>query len=353
MDISSPSYFSHDLHPPPKQFPPLQYLNVSYFSFFTELHRSKRLLTILETLALVAIFLTSVVGNVGAMALLSRKRRLMASKTMLTLNLFVADLLFVSMIPLIVTVRWTVSWRLGHISCRTVLYVICMSGCVTITTLACISVERLQAILRLQTANSLNPRIVCVTLGSIWAVSALTSLPLLLFFQVIKVQSHDKRVMHICTLMWPDPIGEVVWNVAFTVFCFFIPGLVIVLSYTKILQIIKLSKRKFCPQRQPGVTRQDIKLFRTLFILMLAFLIMWSPIFIITFIILARNFQGHLFVSSTIFFWVMTFTLTNSALNPILYSMFQFRHSWRRLFCVTEVVPLKVSSTPSANRQGK
>lgn len=90
-----------------------------------------------------------------------------------------------------------------------------------------------------------------------------------------------------------------------------------------------------------NVSRKDMRLFRTLLVLVLSFLIMWSPIFITTSLILARNFLGHLEVSSTMFFWVVTFTLANSALNPILYSVFQFKNRCRR-FCYRSVVsPLR------------
>lgn len=162
--------------------------NFSYFSFFSEAHHSDHVAsTIVETLAITAVFLVSVAANAGAAALVTWERKLLANKTVLTLNLFVADLLFVSMIPLIVAVRWTVSWTLGFAACHTVLYVICMSGCVTITTLASISVERVHAILRLQAVPSLNRRVVTATLFFIWAFSALTSIPLSLFFTVMEV----------------------------------------------------------------------------------------------------------------------------------------------------------------------
>uniref|UniRef100_A0A3B4G0A0 Free fatty acid receptor 4 n=1 Tax=Pundamilia nyererei TaxID=303518 RepID=A0A3B4G0A0_9CICH len=281
--------------------------NLTFFSFFSELHHSNQVATtIMETAAISAVFLVSVAANTGAAVLVTCGRRLLANKTILTLNLFVADLLFVSMIPLIVTVRWTVSWELGYAACHTLLYVICMSGCVTITTLATISVERVQAILWLQTVPSLAPRMVTVTLVFIWAFSALTSLPLSLFFTVMEEHGH------ICTLKWPDPAGEIVWNVVFTALSFLFPGLIILVSYSKILQIAK----NYSPHYY--ISRQDMKLFRTMLVLMLSFLVMWSPIFIIFFVILAHNIQGHIYVSSTMFFWVVTFTLANSALNPIL-----------------------------------
>lgn len=48
--------------------------------------------------------------------------------------------------------------------------------------------------------------------------------------------SPQKRV-RICTLKWPDAAGEIVWNVAFTALGFIVPGLIIVVSYSKILQV--------------------------------------------------------------------------------------------------------------------
>uniref|UniRef100_A0A3Q3NGR8 Free fatty acid receptor 4 n=1 Tax=Mastacembelus armatus TaxID=205130 RepID=A0A3Q3NGR8_9TELE len=339
--------------------------NFTYFSFFSDLHRSDHVATtVVETLVISTVFLVSVAANTGAAALVTWERKLLGNKTFLTLNLFVADLLFVSMIPLIVAVRWTVSWTLGHTACHILLYVICMSGCVTITTLASISVERVQAILQLQTAPALNPKTVTATLLFIWVFSAITALPLSLFFTVIE------ELLYICTLKWPDTTGEIVWNVAFATLSFLLPALIIVVSYSKILQksnpdtshhlcdgfiSIYFNIAKTCRRRlqnragQPPsgdavdyqVSRQDMKLLRTLLVLVLSFLIMWSPIFIITFLILARNFLGHLYVSSTMFFWVVTFTLANSALNPILYSVCLVKNCWPKLCCASAVVPLR------------
>ncbi|KAM4607458.1 free fatty acid receptor 4-like [Polymixia lowei] len=333
------------------QIQPLHFRNESYFSFFSELRRPGHVAgTTVETLAIAAIFLISVAANAGAVALVTRERRLLANKTVLTLNLFVADMLFVSMIPMIVAVRWTVSWTLGYTACHTVLYVTGTSGCATVSTLASISVERVHAILRMQTIPTLNVRVVCATLTFIWAFSALTSLPLTLFFTVVEVESPDQENMHICTIKWPGMTGDIVWNVVFAVLSFLVPGLTIVLSYSKILQITKSCRRNLWSRDSPSalgesfeypVSRQDIKLFRTLSVLMLSFIIMWSPIVIISFLILARNFQGHLNVSSTMFFWVVTFTMANSALNPILYSVCQFKNGWHKLCCGSVVAPLK------------
>ncbi|CAB1443683.1 unnamed protein product [Pleuronectes platessa] len=312
--------------------------NFTYFSFFSELHHSDHAAaTAVGTVAISTVLLVSVAANTGAAAaLVTWERRLLANNTILTLNLFVADLLFVSMIPLIVAVRWTVSWTLGFTACHTVLFVICMSGSVTITTLASIRVERVQAILPMQTAPTLNPLMLTATFILILAYSGLTALPLSLFFTVVEVDFPEQ---------WPDSTAEIVWNISFTALCFLLPGLIIVFSYSQILQISKSCKRRLLTQDSPlpeyHISHQSMKLFRTLLVLVFSFLLMWSPIFINTFLILARNFLGHLHVSSTVFFWVMTFTLANSALNPILYSVCQFKNGWRKLCCGSAVVPLR------------
>ncbi|KAL7841843.1 hypothetical protein SRHO_G00255340 [Serrasalmus rhombeus] len=338
--------------------------NISYFSFFSELQRSHWLVTTIETLVQMAIFLVSVVSNIGAFTLVLRERRL-ADNTLFTLNLFLADLLFVSTIPLVTAVRWTQSWRLGSTTCRIVMYFICLSGGVTIITLAAISIERLLAIMKMEITPSLNPKRASAGLLIIWLLNAIALFPLCLFSRVVTIISHEQgqleqdavpprlqttkrlcfrsqKEMQICTIMWPHLTGEIVWNAVFIAFGFLLPALSIVISYSKILQIRKQSKKRLqsttsqsCAQICP-VSKQDYRLFRTLLILMVSFFVMWSPIFIFTFLILVRNLHMEIPITPTMFFWVVTFTMANSALNPVLYSIYQLRHSWQKLCCAKE-----------------
>lgn len=337
----------------------------SYFAFFNEFRDPDKVFaTSLETLVLLILFVVSFVGNVSAIVIVAKDKK-PVNKNFFVLNLFFADLLFVSTIPLIISIRWTEAWALGSFACHMLFYIMSMSGCVTIITLATISLERMIAILKLQVAPVFNVKLVSIALTSIWIFSAFTSLPLCLFFNVMTIITDSKEVK-ICTLMWPSEIGEIVWDIAFTGLDFVIPGLIIVTSYTKILQITKSSRRRLQSRRnipntetQPcQVSRQDFKLFRTLFLLMISFFVMWSPIFITVFLILIRNFKNGLAISSSLFFWVVTFTFANSALNPILYSISHFRHQWRHRFCCfslltpcksTDIaIPLQTIKNPQA-----
>nr|XP_009934004.1 PREDICTED: free fatty acid receptor 4 [Opisthocomus hoazin] len=148
--------------------------------------------------------------------------------------------------------------------------------------------------------------------------------------------------IQICTLVWPSIAGEIVWDVTFAVVFFLIPGLVIVISYSKILQITKASRRSltaglaYSENHQLRVSQQDYKLFRALFVLMISFFIMWSPIIIIILLILVQNFNNDLNILPSVFFWIVLFTFANSAVNPILYNVAHFRRKCQEiLLCCT------------------
>ncbi|XP_062864677.1 free fatty acid receptor 4-like [Trichomycterus rosablanca] len=318
--------------------------NFTYFTFFSELQNTHWLVTMTETLVLMMIFVVSVVGNLGAFILVIQERRL-TNNLLFTLNLFLADLLFVSTVPLVISVRWTKAWKLGSVACHMVMYFISLSGTVTITTLSAISIERLLAILKMEMTPSLNPRWAACVLFLIWFFSAVGLLPLSLFSRVVPVVFHDQREVHICTLIWPHLTGEIVWNAMFIILVYLLPGASIVISYSKILQIRQQSKRRFHTSTSPRheqsstVSRQDYKLFRTLLVLMTSFFVMWAPVFIFSFLILVNNFKAHISITSSMFFWVLTFTMANSALNPVLYSLYKWKHRWQRVCCAMEVTP--------------
>lgn len=104
------------------------------------------------------------------------------------------------------------------------------------------------------------------------------------------------------------------------------------------LQVTKASRRRltvslaYSESHQIRVSQQDFRLFRTLFLLMVSFFIMWSPIIVTILLILIQNFNQDLVIWPSLFFWVVAFTFANSALNPILYNMSLFRNKWRKIF---------------------
>ncbi|XP_053548891.1 free fatty acid receptor 4 [Bombina bombina] len=315
--------------------------NWTYFTFFSDFKTSSKLaLTVLETFILSLIFIFSVIANISAIILLVRKKRLVTSNCFV-LNLFCADLLFVSMIPFILVIRWTDVWVLGDFICHSLFYVICLSGCVNLISLSAVSLERMICIMRVTQATSCNVKLVVLGISGIWIFSALTALPLYLFFKVLKQQMNGQdQEVEICTLVWPTVGEEIAWDVSFIILDFLIPGLSIVISYTKIFKITKeirerlITSTAYSENHQLRVSQRDYKLFRTLFLLMISFFVMWAPITIIILLLLVQNLHKDFRIPSSLFFWIMTFTFCNSVINPILYNINLFKQKWCQIiFC--------------------
>ncbi|XP_030058894.1 free fatty acid receptor 4 isoform X1 [Microcaecilia unicolor] len=312
--------------------------NWTFFTFFSDFKGGDSVaFTVLETVVLSLVFLFSLLANVFAILLLSRKKRLVNANCFV-LNLFCADLLFISMIPFILTTRWTQAWVLGEFLCHLLFYVMWLSGSASIISLAAVSLERMVCIMKLHQAASWNAKVVVGGLVAIWGYSALTGLPLALFFKVI-TQPVNGQEVQICTLIWPTVTEEIIWDVSFVLLDFIIPGLSIVISYSKILQITKATRKNlsvsaaYCENHQLRVSQQDFKLFRTLLALMISFFVMWSPIAIAVLLIMVRNIKKNFDIPSSLFFWIVTFTCSNSALNPVLYDVHQFKDEWKNVLC--------------------
>ncbi|KAM6130141.1 LOW QUALITY PROTEIN: free fatty acid receptor 4 [Phoenicopterus ruber ruber] len=315
--------------------------NRTYFPFFSDFRgHNVTALRIGESSALASIFLLALAGNIWGICLLVRQQHRLRAANCLVLNLFCADLLFITAIPFIAVVRWTESWVLGDVVCHMLFYVMSLSGTVVILSLSAVSLERVVSIARLRHAAFRRRKALAAALLLIWGFAALATLPLCCFFTVVRLPAGEE--IQICTLVWPSIAGEIVWAVTFTIVFFLIPGLVIVISYSKILQITKASRRSlnaglaYSENHQIRVSQQDYKLFRALFLLMISFFIMWSPIIVIILLILVQNYREGLNILPSVFFWIVLFTFGNSAVNPILYNVAHFRRKCQEiLLCCT------------------
>ncbi|XP_061857528.1 free fatty acid receptor 4 [Colius striatus] len=333
--------------------------NTTYFPFFSDFRgRNVTALRVGESSALVSIFLLALVGNVWGICLLLRQGHRLCAANCLVLNLFCADLLFITAIPFIAVVRWTESWVLGDVVCHMLFYVVTLSGTVVILSLSAVSLERVVSIARLRHAAFRRRKALAAVLLFIWGFAAVATLPVCYFFSVVRLPAAASEEIQICTLLWPSLEGETVWDVTFATVCFLIPGLVIIISYSKILQITKASRRSLnaglaCSEnRHIRVSQQDYKLFRALFLLMISFFIMWSPIIIIIFLILLQNYKHDFNILPSVFFWVVLFTFANSAVNPILYNVVYFRRKCQEIIlcCTGNPVRHKAGTESSAKR---
>ncbi|XP_021255758.1 free fatty acid receptor 4 isoform X1 [Numida meleagris] len=333
--------------------------NKTYFPFFSDFRGGNvTALRVGESAALGCIFLLALVGNIWGICLLVWRQQRLCAANYLVLNLFCADLLFITAIPFIAIVRWTENWVLGDVICHMLFYVMTLSGTVVIVSLSAVSLERVISIAQLHhTAfRHRRRRKLLAAALLIWGFAAIVTLPLCCFFTVVQLPSVTGEEIQICTLDWPSHAGEIVWDVTYAVVVFLIPGLIIVISYSKILQITKASRRSlnaglaYSENHQIRVSQHDYKLFRALIVLMISFFIMWSPIIIIIFFILVQNYKQDILPS--VFFWIVLFTFANSAVNPVLYNVAHFRRKCQEILlcCTGNPVRTGAGSETSARR---
>ncbi|KAM5140788.1 free fatty acid receptor 4 [Mantella aurantiaca] len=330
-----------------------QYGNHTLFTFYSEFNKTLAM-KVVETIFLCLVFIFSWLTNVCAIVLLIRKKRLVTSNCFV-LNLFCSDLLFISMIPFILVVRWTENWILGEFVCHLLFYLICLSGCVILISLSAVSLERMICIMKVTHTTTCNVKVVVMGLLIIWGFSAMTALPLCLFFKVIPKTVNGKE-LKICTLIWPTIAEEITWDISFILLDFLIPGLSIIVSYTKIYKITKdmqqrmISSTAYSENHQIRVSQRDYKLFRTLFILMISFFVMWTPVFIIVLLLLIQNLDLGFHLSPTCFFWIILLTFCNSVVNPILYNINLCRQKWWQiLFCCNSEENMDTETTTRKN----
>lgn len=95
-----------------------------------------------------------------------------------------------------------------------------------------------------------------------------------------------------------------------------------------------ISSTAYSEVHQYRVSQRDYRLFRTLFILMISFFVMWTPVFIMVLLLLLHNLTENFILSPTVFFWITVFTYCNSIVNPVLYNINLLKQKWWRvLFC--------------------
>lgn len=162
--------------------------NRTYFPFFSDFRgHNVTALRIGESSALAFVFLLSLAGNIWGICLLVRRHRRLCAANCLVLNLFCADLLFITAMPFIAVVRWTESWVLGNAVCHLLFYVVTLSGAVIILSLSAVSLERFVSIARLRHAAFRRRKVLAAALLFIWGFAALATLPLCCFFTVVRL----------------------------------------------------------------------------------------------------------------------------------------------------------------------
>ncbi|XP_060062864.1 cephalotocin receptor 2-like [Ylistrum balloti] len=260
-----------------------------------------------------AIFALAILGNCCVLVALCRRRKKSTRMHIFIMHLSIADLqvAFFNILPQLI---WDIThrWYGGDFLCRFIKYsqifVMYLSTYILVMT----AVDRYRAICHPLSNHTWTPRLVHVMIGGAYAIAAIMSLPQLIMFkyQETKVGS---GVMD-CWVHFDPPWTLQLYITSFTVFVYLIPFVILLACYGSICYTVwrkyRLSRdsgkyvtRDNVPEQMQSVASQNgkiqnhvtlvprnhsfrgfsrakLKTVKLTFVIILAYIVCWSPFFV-------------------------------------------------------------------------
>ncbi|XP_043539133.1 G-protein coupled receptor 15-like [Chiloscyllium plagiosum] len=213
------------------------------------------------------IFAAGFLGNGLLLSSLGFKCRLKRQVDVFIWNLALADLVFLVTLPLWVDAEaGGKRWRSGLALCRLSGYAVAVNAYSSVLFLSCMSLDRYLAIVYpLRARRFRSKAYAALACLSVWLTSLLLGLPVLRN-RVLHLREEGSYCGEDPALVTPGV------SLAYLLFTFLLPMLVILICYCSIT-------RKLCLQYRRG-KRQDVKLrksLRVVFMVVLVFLVSWLP----------------------------------------------------------------------------
>lgn len=234
-------------------------------------------------------------------------------------NLAAADLLLVSCLPFwAVNILSDFNWPFGEFLCKVVNLGIKMNAYCSIYFLVLISIDRYLALVCAMSHAATMRRTKYAKLGCllIWGLGLFLSIPTLVFRTVQYFHEYD---VHACSLAYPNPAIELLFDAMLIISSFLIP--ISVISYCTV-KIIQALREKSIERFNAEKTEQ--RATTLMLAVLLAFLVCWVPFHVVTVldvllkaeVLAGCDVHAALDICSQISSYLAFF---NSVLNPILY----------------------------------
>ncbi|EDO35245.1 predicted protein [Nematostella vectensis] len=289
---------------------------------------------VIQAIVLSIICLTSVLGNALVAATIHFDYRLHKPTFYFIASLSVADIIVGAVYVPFFAVAVLDGWGFGTIWCDVLAVTVSLSFNASLVTLALVSWDRYLAItkpLRYQ-AFMTSERAAALIAGAwvhslFWAASPSVGWGEIAF----------DLDTNICRIEWSSKVeSSKVYSLFLAFFAFFIPTAIMIYCYCKIFKVarhhVKQIKQNSVSSQQ-SVTVNDTRALKTILIVIGAFAVAWLPY---TMFSLTKLFApGVVKVEATGSNAVLTVTLLNGCINPVIYSLRdkRFRNGIRKRLC--------------------
>ena len=269
--------------------------------------------------------LLAILGNIiVAYVLIKRWKVLLQNRPtyQFILNLVLSDLVVGMLLcPLEFIRRLAGTWIFGTVLCKIVSFVQVSASGTAVMFHTLIAVDRYRCLAHPH-LSKLKPRLVRQLIALSWGIPALVATPYLYMFQVVQVNFYQMCTPLAIPLPWLDKLYE---GVEFGVTYLF-PFCVICWCYYHVIQITlgrqpRDSRSAQEPTAQIVLQRSRRRVTKTACLIMVAFVICWSPTFVLSIwrIVSGTESVHHGHALYEVSFYA---TLINEAINPIIYSVY-------------------------------
>ena len=269
--------------------------------------------------------LLGILGNITiAYVLVKRWKVLLQNRPtyQFILNLVLSDLVVGILLgPFEFIRRLAGTWMFGTALCKVVTFVHISASGTAVVFHALIAVDRYRCLAHPHLPK-LKPRLVKQLIALSWGVPALVATPYLYMFQVVQVNVYQMCTPLAIPLSWLDKLYEAVeFGVAYL-----FPFCVICWCYYHVIRITlgrqpRGSGSAQGPTARIALRRSRRRVTKTACLIMVAFIICWSPTFVLSVWRIASGTEsvhhGHTLYEVSFFG-----TLINEAINPIIYSVY-------------------------------
>ncbi|KAM9346535.1 somatostatin receptor type 5 [Symphorus nematophorus] len=243
------------------------------------------------------------------------------------LNLAIADELFMFSLPFLAVQNTLQSWPFGSFMCRLVMTVDSINQFTSVFCLTVMSIDRYLAVVHpIRSSKWRRPQVAKVVNGTVWALSFLVVLPVVIFANILKPGGT-------CNIAWPQPAN--IWQAAFIIHTstvgFFCPFLIICLCYLLIVLKIRSSGKKVHATSTKR-RKSERKVTRMVVIIVAMFFFCWLPFYALNIInlmvALPSEYQG-------LYYFFVVLGYANSCANPIVYGFLSdnFKRGFRKALC--------------------
>ncbi|KAJ7333842.1 melatonin receptor [Desmophyllum pertusum] len=294
---------------------------------------------VLESLIYGSLSVTAFIGNLLVLYIVCKTPRLRNVPGLFVASLALSDIAMATLgTPPSLVVLITGRWTLGFATCQLQGFVVIATVAASLQTMALMSVDRYFRVVR-PTKHRIfftMPRARFMT-ASVWIVAMMYPVPYLAGGRKYIFQPGKFFCFHEANSSFAADVIYICICVSLAVLSF---------SYFNVFRHLRLNAKRVKNMRSAFTTKDDntskisteeIRLTRTLFVTVIAYLICWTPVLVVDFV---EKGVGDWSLSRGVYVMYTDFGITSSSLNPIIYGVLNrtFRREYKKIFCYKKIL---------------